>query len=74
MRLDDVQANKGVVAVQGGQQHVHPLQSGPNAEGARQVSEGGLREEAAALKAGDQEGHSSLVYHALHPLGRRFVP
>lgn len=47
--LDDVQADEGVVAVQGGQQHVHPLQGGPDAERARQVSEGGLREETAAL-------------------------
>lgn len=69
-----MQADEGVVAVQGGQQHVHPLQCGPDAERARQVSEGGLQEEAAALEAGDQEGHSSLVHHAVHPLGRGFVP
>lgn len=71
--LDDVQADKSVVAVQGSQQHVHPLQGGPDAERARQVSECGLGEEAAALKAGDQEGDSSLGHHAVHPLGRRFV-
>lgn len=72
--LDDVQADESVVAVQGGQQHVHPLQGGPDAERARQVSEGGLREEAAALEAGDQEGDPSFGHHAVHPLGRRFVP
>lgn len=72
--LDDVQADEGVVAVQGGQQHVHPLQGGPDAERARQVSEGGLREETAALEARNQEGHSSLVHYAVHPLGRRFFP
>lgn len=72
--LDDVQADEGVVAVQGGQQHVHPLQGGPDAEGARQVPEGGLRQETPALEAGDQKGHSSLAHDAVHPLGRGFVP
>lgn len=69
-----MQADEGVVAVQGGQQHVHPLQGGPDAERARQVPEGGLREEAAALEAGDQEGHAPLLHDGLHPLGRGLVP
>lgn len=73
LRLDDVQADEGVVAVQGGQQQVHPLQCGSDAEGARQLPQGGLREETPTLEPGDQEAGTVVLQHAVQPLGRRVL-
>lgn len=55
LRLDDVQADEGVVAVQSSQQQVHPLQDGSHAERPRQLPESGLGEETPTFKLPDQE-------------------
>ena len=73
VRLDYVQVDEGVVAVQGSQQQVHPLQGGSDAEGTRQVSEGGLREETPTLKPCDQETNAMLCQHAIQPLRGRLL-
>lgn len=73
MRLDNVQADEGVVAVQGSQQQVHPLYGGPDTEWAQQVSKGGLGEESTTFKLRDQETHATLLQHHLQPLRWRFI-
>lgn len=68
-----MQLDEGVVAVQGRQQHVHPLQRGSDTERDRQAPESGLREEASTLKTGDQKTFSMILQLAVDPLRWRLL-
>lgn len=65
---------EGVVALQRGQQCVHPLQGGAQAEGALQVAEGGLGQQASrpvpgssTLEGAHEEGDAFLLDQVSQP-------
>lgn len=62
LRLNETQGCEGVVAVQGGQEHVQPLQSHPNTERGLQGPESWLTKQAASLQPGYQEAHALFLH------------
>lgn len=65
-----MQTDEGVVAVQGSQKQVHPLQGGSNTERTCQVPESGLTEKTPTLEPRDHESHTLILQHVIHPLRR----
>lgn len=71
---EGARVQEGVVALQRSQQRVHPLQGGTQAEGALQVAEGGLGQQAgrpvpgsSALEGAHEEGDAFLLDQVSQP-------